>query len=272
MENLTHKIGFIYRLTSPNGKIYIGQTINFEQRCRKYKYKAFKGQIKLWNSCEKYNWNPIETIEIIEICKKDELDIREKYWIEKYDSYNNGLNSDLGGNSRLGFKHSPETKEKLSLANKGKKHSNETKQKISFYCRNRSEEINKKISDSNKGKRHSDETKIKIREKNLGKKLTNEQRLKISINNLGNKKRLNKTHSNETKKKISEKKKGISNIDESFKIICITTGEIFRSQQDAATKLNLKQSSISRVCNGVRKSYNKMRFMFYDEYLKMNKK
>lgn len=35
--------GFIYKTTSPNGKIYIGQTIDFKVRCRKsYKGMVFK--------------------------------------------------------------------------------------------------------------------------------------------------------------------------------------------------------------------------------------
>ena len=37
------------------------------------------------------------TFEEIEEVENSELDIREKYWINYYDSYNNGYNSTLGG-------------------------------------------------------------------------------------------------------------------------------------------------------------------------------
>jgi group I intron endonuclease len=269
MEKKLNLNGVIYKITSPNNKVYIGQSINFEQRCRKYKYQAFKGQVKLWNNCQKYLWNPIDTIEIIEICRRDELDDRERFWISEFDSYNNGLNSDLGGKTRKGFKHSEETKEKLRIANTGNKHSDETKKKISEASKNMSDETKKKISDSRKGKTISDETKKKISEANTGNKLTDEQKEKISIANIGNTKRLGKTHTNETKAKIRESKIGISNPLNCKKIICINTGKIYTSQKEAAEKLEIKKpSSISRVCTKERKSYKGLVFMFYSEYEK----
>lgn len=260
----------IYKITSPNNKVYIGQTIDFTQRCRKYKSNNFKGQIKLWNNCQKYNWNPIEAIKIIENCLISELNEREKYWINYFDSYKNGLNADLGGKGRSGFKHSDETKEKIRVANIGKKHTEETKQKISKAGKNISNETREKMSQASKGRKHSKETKQKISGKNKGKKLTDKQKAKISENNKGNKKRLGKLHSNETKNKISETKKGKSNTKLTKKIICLNTGDVYVSQTEASEKLNIKQNNISRVCLKQRKKYKGLVFMFYDEYLKMN--
>jgi group I intron endonuclease len=264
-EELT---GVIYKITSPNNKIYIGQTINFKNRCRKYKYNEFKRQIKLWNNCVKYKWNPIETIEIIEVCLINDLDKREIDWINKYDSYYNGLNSDLGGKGRRGYKHSDETKEKLRKINFGKKHTEESKMKISQSSKNMSEETREKIRNKSKGRRHTEETKLMIGNLNRGRKLTEEQKLKVSNANIGNKKRLGKYHSDETKKKISESKKGVSNITKKIKIINVTTGEIYDSATDAGRILNIRPSNISRVCLKQRKSYKGLVFMFYDEYLK----
>lgn len=259
--------GVIYKITSPNNKVYIGQTINFEQRCRKYKYQAFKGQIKLWNNCQKYLWNPINTIEIIEICRRDILDERERYWINEYNSYIDGLNADLGGKTRKGFKHSEQTKEKLRKANLGKKHSDETRKKMSEIGKNKSDETKKKMSESHKGKKITDEHKKLISVSNTGRKLTDEQKEKISKANIGNKKMLGKTHNDETKKKISESKKGVSNVSKKVKIICVTTGEIYDSATDAGKILGFRQSNISRVCLKQRKSYKGLVFMFYNEYL-----
>lgn len=267
---LNEKTGVIYKLTSPNGKIYIGQTINFKKRFRKYKCGAFNGQIKLWNNCQKYNWNPIDYVYIIETCLIDELDDREIYWIDKYDSYLNGLNCNLGGKTRKGFKHSEETKEKL----RGYKHTDESKEKIRLVNIGRivSEETKEKLRLSNTGRKHSEETinKIKETKKNNPYRMTEEDRLKVSIANIGNTKMLGKNHSDETKLKISETKKGISNLHLSIKIICVNSGVIYESQVDAANELGLRQASISRVCTKVRKTYKGLVFMFYDEYLKIN--
>ncbi|TXG80802.1 MAG: hypothetical protein E6R13_07545 [Spirochaetes bacterium] len=270
MENKERK-AVIYKITSPNNKIYIGQTIDFSQRYRKYKSNGFKGQIKLWNNCQKYNWNPIETIEIIENCLTSELNEREKYWINYFDSYENGLNADLGGNGKCGFKHSDETKNKIRLANIGRKHSEKAKQKISEASKNISNETREKMSEASKKRKHTEETKEKISKANKGMKLSDEQKLKISEANKGNKKRLGKTHSDETKNKISDSKKGNPNTKLAKKIICLNTEITYESQAEASEKLKIKQNNISRVCLKQRKSYKGLVFMFYDEFLKMNK-
>lgn len=263
--------GVIYKITSPNNKIYIGQTIDFTQRCRKYKSNGFKGQIKLWNNCQKYNWNPIEGIEIIENCLISDLNEKEKYWIKYFDSYENGLNADLGGKGRCGFKHSDETKEKIRMTNIGKKHTEETKRKISEASKNISNETREKMSEASKKRKHTEETKQKISEANKGNKLSDEQKTKISEANKGNKKRLGKIHSDETKNKISNSKKGKPNTKLGKKIICLNTYVIYESQAEASDKLGIKQSNISRVCLKKRKSYKGLVFIFYNEYLKIDK-
>lgn len=263
------KRGVIYVITSPNNKIYVGQTINFKNRCRKYKCGAFKGQIKLWNNCVKYKWNPIDNIRIIDECLIDELDTKESYWIGNYDSYYNGLNCDFGGNGRRGYVPTEETKEKLRQANLGKKHTDESKQKISEASKNMSDETKNKISLTHKGRILSEEHIGKIKEtKRLNPfKMNDEQKKKVSDANIGNTKRLGKNHSDDTKNKISEAKKGVSNPLKMVKIICVNTGIIYESQKEASNKLNLRPSSISRVCTKERKTYKGLIFMYYTEWL-----
>ena len=134
-RDLTNVIGYIYKLTSPNGKIYIGQTINKKQRKYHYNSKCFKQQIKLWNNVQKYGWKPGETFEIIEEClcgdNKCILNEREKYWIQYYDSLKNGLNCNEGGYGNTGYIASEETKNKISKYHKNKPPmSDETKEKL----------------------------------------------------------------------------------------------------------------------------------------------
>lgn len=86
---------------------------------------------------------------------------------------------------------SQETRNKISLANKGKKRSPEVIEKY----RNRmlgthlSEETKRKISESEKGKKMSEESKQKIRDNharwNLGKKTSEETRKKLSESHKG---------------------------------------------------------------------------------------
>lgn len=207
--------GYIYKIIAPNGKIYIGQTNNFKKRKSAYKTYRFKNQIKLWNSCQTHNWNPIDTFEIIEeiLFEKDRffLNEREVYWISFYDSFNNGLNCTPGG---MVFEVSEETKEKISKFNKGKILSEETKEKISKSNKGKigsnkgkkfSAEHIKKIKETNTGHLVSDETKKKISEFNKGKKHKIESIIKMSGRIPWNK---NKNLSEETKNKISESHKG----------------------------------------------------------------
>lgn len=66
---------------------------------------------------------------------------------------------------KQGFKHTEETKTKISAKNTGKKRSDETKQKMSEAWKYRapmSEETRKKLSDTQLGRHHSDETKAKM--------------------------------------------------------------------------------------------------------------
>ena len=116
-QELKNRLGYIYKIVSPNNKIYIGQTINVKHRKAQYKTLHFKRQKKLWNNCNFYDWNPLNTFEIIEecLCGDDKLFLNEReiYWISFYDSFNNGLNCNQGGNGNIGYIPSDETREKM---------------------------------------------------------------------------------------------------------------------------------------------------------------
>ena len=71
----------IYKITSPNNKIYIGQSIDIERRFKQYFSfnKSNKSQIKLWRSLKKYGCDN-HVFEIIEQCNFKELNNRENKW------------------------------------------------------------------------------------------------------------------------------------------------------------------------------------------------
>jgi group I intron endonuclease len=110
------KICGIYKITSPSGKIYIGESVNVFRR--KYLYSTYKciGQKKLYSSLKKYGWN-LHIFEVIEECKFDELLCRERYWQDFYDSMEKGLNCKLTQCGDKKQKHSEETLYKMSGEN-----------------------------------------------------------------------------------------------------------------------------------------------------------
>lgn len=99
--------GFIYKITNNvNGKSYIGQTIQ-DVKERYYQHCATKCNKAVLNmaihkAILKYGKNNF-TLEVIEEVESNLLNDREIYWINYYNSYNNGYNSTLGG--QQGFKN-----------------------------------------------------------------------------------------------------------------------------------------------------------------------
>ena len=65
-----------------------------------------------------------------------------------------------------------------------------------------------------------------------------------------------KKRSEETKRKISEAKKGkfINRKDQSKKVLCVETGEIFESTMEAQRQTGVNRCNISKVCSGKLKS------------------
>lgn len=116
----------IYKLTSPSGKIYIGQSINFKKRLQSYynNHNHLQEQRRLYNSFQKYgvDRHKFDIIEYTEL-----LDERELYWGEYYNVLGkNGLVCRLGhGKGKL----SQETKDRISMSLKGNKQSKETVEK-----------------------------------------------------------------------------------------------------------------------------------------------
>lgn len=88
----------IYKITSPSGKIYIGQSINIEGRRSKYVKNELYKQGKITHSIKKYGFDA-HTFEIVGSYPKEELDRWEVFFILLYDSFwgPNGLNLTPGG-------------------------------------------------------------------------------------------------------------------------------------------------------------------------------
>lgn len=122
----------IYKITSPSGKVYIGQSDNILRRFNTYKKLSCKDQPRLYNSFRKYGADK-HKFEIIHECNVDELTNLERYYQDLYNCISNkvGLNCVLQQTDTRRRILTPELRDKLSKGNKGKKVSNETRLKMS---------------------------------------------------------------------------------------------------------------------------------------------
>lgn len=216
----------IYKITNPNNKIYIGQTINYNNRLADYNFLNCKGQIKLYNSLNKYGIDN-HIFEFIEQCLFEELNVKERYYQDLYEVIGeNGLNLQLTNSGELKKKFSKETLLKMSISHTGKKLSQETKDKIS----------------KNSARIYKD------------KKLSEEHKLKLSLAKKGKVGKLSSKygtkHSDETKEKMS-------NSTKSRAVINTETKVIYRTMKEAAFHNNITVSQLqSKLYNKLKKESN----------------
>lgn len=109
----------IYKLTSPSGKSYIGQSINIKRRLKSYKKLNCKKQTYLYNSLCKYGFDSF-TVEILQECDQNELNKLEEFYINKYNTLTPiGYNLKEGGLSNK-FTQSAKNNTKLGYIKKYK--------------------------------------------------------------------------------------------------------------------------------------------------------
>jgi group I intron endonuclease len=246
----------IYKITNPKGKVYIGQSINLEKRINQYKTisKSISEQPAIYNSLLKYGID-LHTFEIIEQCELNLLNSRERYYQELYCSVKKGLNCKYTTTNDKTGHLSEETKNKISLAQKGKprfyksgvhprlgtKMSDET---IFKMVNNRSykvsEEYKQKVSLFFKGKKLSQEQKTKISISNTGQKRTEKTKSKISESwNVNSKERIQKMIDNNTNRKI---------------VLDLYTGVYYNSLKELCEINNFNNLNTSRKLSGYSKN------------------
>ena len=122
----------IYKITSPTGKIYVGQSVNIHKRWSKYKRLECINQRRLYNSFQKHGVKN-HIFEIIEECEKENLNKKERHYQDLYNVLDKGLNLTLT-NDENGYKViTEETRLKIKLSRLGTKHSDESIEKMKKY-------------------------------------------------------------------------------------------------------------------------------------------
>lgn len=167
----------IYKIQSPTGKVYIGQSVDLADRFRCYKRLKCKGQIGIYRSLLKYGINSHSFVVLHELPKdvsRNTLNQYEEFYISQFKICGYELlNIKSGGGG--GGKQAEETKAKIGLKNKGKTMSEANRAKMSIrmkgkpswnkgkcgYKQNLTPEQRKVISDRSKARifKHSEETK-----------------------------------------------------------------------------------------------------------------
>lgn len=228
-----------------NNKIYIGQDSKNNP--------AYLGSgISIKNAIAKYGNDNFKK-EILEFCNSEKnLNEREIFWINFFKSYDRkiGYNIALGGNAPMkGRIQTAETKNKISIALKGKQKSHESVLKSVL---------------KRTGKKRSEESKIKMRKPHNCEYIFTA----IHKKNMSNS-RIGKKFSEAHKKQLSLSKTGI-NISESHKLNISKNSPLtmkvmqfslngdyiqtFESIKKAAETINKNYQLISSVCRGIKKT------------------
>jgi len=176
----------IYKITSPSGKIYIGQSRDIRRRMESYRNVKCKGQLLLHRSILKYGLEN-HIFEIVCLCEIEQLNDLECEYMQTYDSFNSesGLNLKIGGNVKIkisdetrkkqsdshkgqipwnkGIPMSPESIEKMRIINTGSKRTEEQKEKLRKPKPPRSDAHKKNNADAIRGKKRTEEQKEAMR-------------------------------------------------------------------------------------------------------------
>lgn len=110
----------VYVHIFPNGKKYVGITgVGVEKRWG-YKGRGYIGQI-VYNAINKYGWDNIKHKILKENITEQQAKELEKFYINKFDSFNNGYNFTKGGEGTVGVIYTESRRKKISNALKGRK-------------------------------------------------------------------------------------------------------------------------------------------------------
>jgi group I intron endonuclease len=244
-----------------NNKIYIGSSIDIDERWRRH--IKYLNDNKHHSPNLQYSWNKYGSknfkFEVIELCSLDVLISREQFYLNTIlDACNikskifkkNGYNvCRIAGNTQ-GFKFSEISKEKLSnLKSKNGKLLN--------------------IDFSNYSIIYKQKEKINVKNKNInspfyGKKHTKQSKQMMSIKKSGNKNlyygkgpMLGKNHTKETKDKISESNKGKNNKNSKIVYQYDLNDKLIKTWDSVGLLckiLKLSVGNISMCCLGKRKT------------------
>lgn len=242
----------VYKITSPSGKIYIGESSNIKNRKYSYKTHRCEKQIKIYSSILKHGWE-LHLFEVLEFCDIKDLKKRERYWQDFYNATGvNGLNCQLTGTDELKGVLSDEAKKKISEFNKGKVITQKHKDAISNFFKGKklSNEHKEKIGNASRGRFVSEETKQKLRDINTGKKKSKETIEKMSL--------IMKQWHSVNKNPMEGRKGCLSAV--SKVVIDLNTGVFYFGAKEASEYFDINYSYLKSMLNGNDRNKTSLRY------------
>lgn len=220
--------GIIYvHINKINGKAYVGQTVQTLQD-RWGKGSTYSTCTHFYRAIEKYGWDNFEH-KVLECgLDLDKLDEREAYWIEYYDTINNGYNIRLGGSNQA---LTEEHKKKIQ-------DSNAKTCGVKVICLNTGE-IYESINAAKRitGAEHIGDC-CAGRIKSAGKDEDGNALIWRYLKNYNSEEEI-----------IIQKQKR-----KATKVLCLETNIIYNTAKEAERLTGVDSTSIGRVCNNKRKT------------------
>ena len=173
-----NKICGIYKITSPTGRVYIGQAVDLNRRISGYSMvSTYKKQPKLKNSFLKHGVENHQ-FDIIEYCSEEELNCSERFWQDEFDVLNGGLNCVLQDCGEKRKVYNEELRKKISESKIGDKNPNWGKKMSQEAIEKRNSNPYRKTT---KGRAQSEETRQKMKDNHYDCSGGNNSKAKITI-------------------------------------------------------------------------------------------
>lgn len=169
LKNTELRNPVVYKIESPTGNVYIGQTYFFAKRMMAHKNRATSNKTDfVVNSIRKHGFDNHKVDIVCTLPKDIEQDVFDRYeqiYIDRFRECGFKMMNSRDASSRGKF--SEETRKKMSLAQLGNKNNLGKKRPNMSY------EWRQKIGDGNRGKiKHTNEHKLKMSNRMKGNKHT----------------------------------------------------------------------------------------------------
>jgi group I intron endonuclease len=241
-------IAGVYTIKSlKDNKILVGQSVNAVNRLSQHKFHLRNNTHDNRHLQSAYNKYGVDNFQfqILLTCEEEHLYSEENYWCNLLNAHNHKFGYNIKPTHPNGnYRHSKETRLKISEKLKGHKHTEEFKKNCSVRV---------------KGYKKSIETLEKLRKSCTGKRHTEESKLKMSNSKKG--------------KSIKFSKEGRASVDKALKkwltlglknkrIKNEITGTVYNSVSECLKELNISTSAFYRNINGKGRFKNKYKLSY----------
>lgn len=245
----------IYKITNPKGRVYIGQAFDIYKRWSVYKRRGCSRQPRLYSSFNKYGIDK-HKFEVVVECDKNELNELERYYQDIYNCIGKkGLNCVLQKTNSDVRIFSEETRNRMSIAQKGIKHSKERCLKKSIYMKNnpRNKETSLRIAAKTVATRKSNDSYKKTDECKLKQSISMKERHGKSFSIKMRDRMMSMTKEERSRMaKLYAPKKAVINLE---------TGIYYDSATAASESINISVYTLSKKLLGKIKNNTSLRYI-----------